>query len=134
MNRVYLSGPISGLDREVAMSNFSRAATTLKKWSGEFDHGDWEVVNPFSVAPACGIPVPSFSESAFSRELMSAGHSWSCWIRGDLIAMLGCTHIYMLDGWEQSHGARLEHFVAVSAGLRVLQLDNYEKWEMKSNG
>nr|DAI09077.1 MAG TPA: protein of unknown function (DUF1937) [Caudoviricetes sp.] len=37
----------------------------------------------------------------------------------DIIALLQCEGIYMLAGWEESQGARLEHALAKEGGLVV---------------
>ena len=47
------------------------------------------------------------------------GHTWECYLRHDLVAMLACDAVAMLDGWETSHGARLEHATAVACGMAV---------------
>lgn len=41
-------------------------------------------------------------------------------LRADLALLLGCGHIYMLRGWEQSEGAKLELDVASSCGIGVM--------------
>ena len=40
-------------------------------------------------------------------------------VKKDLDGLQGCTHIYMLKGWEKSVGARAEHAVAVWLGLTI---------------
>lgn len=94
--RVYISGPISGLPRDV----YERAFANRAQWvSGQ----GWEPVNPVEVKlGACACP---------------GEHEWSCYMRFDLLAMLGCDAITTLPGWERSHGARAEVFVAGVAGL-----------------
>ena len=47
------------------------------------------------------------------------GLEWSDYLRFDIRHLTDCTHIYMLPGWEQSKGARLEHRVARELGLIV---------------
>lgn len=51
-------------------------------------------------------------------------HSWKCFMKYDILAMLTeCDAILMMDGWEDSHGAKAELFNAVTCGLHVM----YEK-------
>ena len=100
MNRkVYLSGPIS--DTPNHRENFAAAEWLL---SGQ------EVVNPLSVK-AC--------ESGECEPKRGLEHSWECFLKHDILAMLECRSIFMLPGWERSHGARLELNVATSCGLGV---------------
>lgn len=48
-------------------------------------------------------------------------HSWACCLRYDLAQMLlVCDTIVMLDGWQDSHGARLEMSTAAACGMTVL--------------
>lgn len=44
---------------------------------------------------------------------------WRVHMRADLKLLLECDAICMLDGWELSKGAKLEHDVASSCGLTV---------------
>jgi len=44
-------------------------------------------------------------------------------MRIDLLALLECDAIYMLDGWERSAGARCEHLVASMTGMKVYYED-----------
>lgn len=55
----------------------------------------------------------------FNNGLPAAAH-WREHMRADIAALLRCDAIYMLRGWEQSKGAKLELDVASSCGLRVL--------------
>jgi hypothetical protein len=38
----------------------------------------------------------------------------------DLFFLMHCQGIYMLDGWQHSRGARIEHYVADTLGLAVI--------------
>jgi len=48
--------------------------------------------------------------------------SWEGYMRKDLAALLTCTHIVMLPGWELSRGAQLEKLVADAVGIQTLVL------------
>jgi len=99
--KIYLSGPISNTDdfRE----NFAAAEWLL---TSNFN----EIVNPLNVQ-AC--------ESKACEPKRGHEHSWECNLKHDILAMLGCDTIFMLPGWERSHGARLELNVATACGLSV---------------
>lgn len=101
--KVYLSGPVSGYDLEERRRTFAWWTAWLERVRG------WGVVNPLEVRPEC--------DGCALEEV--GGHTWSCFMRWDLRAMLTCDRIVLMPGWEASPGARLEHYVAVSCGLEV---------------
>lgn len=41
-------------------------------------------------------------------------------MKEDIRALLECDNIYMLDKWETSKGAVIEHAVALSCGIKIL--------------
>lgn len=89
---VYISGPMTGLpdsNREA----FRQAAFHWRE-------NTYDVCNPVD------IYVPD-------------GSSWETYLREDLKALLNCTAIAMLPGWEQSRGARVEHLIAVILDMPV---------------
>ena len=92
--KVYLSGPISGYDYKERRMTFARWAEALR------DAG-FEPVNPMEN----GVP----KDAAIEEHM-----------RVDLMMLLECDGIMMLKGWEKSLGARVEHEVALSCGMRVM--------------
>lgn len=89
----YISGPVSGLDREEAGRRF-RAAEKMIKERGEIP------INPLSLC----------DEDLTYEECM----------REDIMTMLqNADKIYMLEGYEDSPGAGLELDVAEMCGLEV---------------
>ena len=91
---IYISGPISGLP-DGNRPAFAEMAALLRSKG-------WDVVNPHEL---------------FSAEVEE---SWEGYMRKDLAALLTCTHIVMLPGWEHSRGARLEKTVANAVGILFL--------------
>jgi hypothetical protein len=43
-------------------------------------------------------------------------------IKRDIAALMECDHICLLDGWERSKGATLEHHVAMVLGIERIKL------------
>lgn len=93
---IYISGPISGLP-DGNRPAFAEMAATLRSKG-------WVVVNPHDLFAA------------------DVEESWEGYMRKDLAALLTCTHIVMLPGWEQSRGAQLEKQVADAVGMPTLVL------------
>jgi hypothetical protein len=73
-----------------------------------------EIVNPLEVE-AC----PTEDCGGTIEEVKGYRHTWSCYMKYDIQAMLTCDGIYMIRGWHTSPGARLEQFVAASCGLNI---------------
>lgn len=103
--RIYLAGPIAGYERR--NEPHFRAVEQVLAAAGH------DVIVPLDV-------LPWQHEGSCPRGYTTGeGHSSACWLRGDLPALLTADAVYMLDGWEWSRGASLEHRVAVECGLTV---------------
>jgi hypothetical protein len=96
IKKVYISGGISGTPEftENQRLKFEEAELKLKEKG-------FVVVNPFNLN----------HEKA---------ETWSDYMRTDIKALMDCTHIFMLRGWGNSRGARIEHNLAVNLGIEVL--------------
>ena len=99
--RIYLSGKITGRDKDDYTRQFARAEQFYK--SGGFD-----VVNPVKI----GEEILKRNPKATYSEIMAA----------DLKALADCTHIALLEGWEDSKGAKAERVEAEKQGLEIMQL------------
>ena len=106
--KIYIAGPMQGLPKFNAVS-FQAAAAKLRRWGHE-------VFSPEEKErEAC---------EKFDGDLkaaIAAGFSLRAALRADLDWI--CDHaegIYMLKGWENSKGARIEHALAVALELRIL--------------
>jgi len=110
---VYVSGPIT---HHVGEDPFGPVASLLEALGHT-------AVNPKTIGKchdeSC-VKLPHEIERGWD-------HSWACCLKYDLAAMLMmCDAILMLDGWQDSHGARLELTVASAVGLDVMmQKDLY---------
>ncbi|MDD4444005.1 MAG: DUF4406 domain-containing protein [Patescibacteria group bacterium] len=100
--KAYISGKITGLDRQVCENNFARAEKYLK------DKG-YEVVNPTRL---CGPETP-----------------WAAAMKICIEALLKCDAIYLLQDWKDSKGAMLEFSIAESVNIQKLNycLYNYNE-------
>lgn len=87
--KIYISGPITGLDHQTAFANFDRAEKMLR------DLG-FDPVNPMK---ASGLD-------------SDINHSWEEYMKADIALLLGCDAIYLLNGWESSRGATIELNIA----------------------
>lgn len=105
--KVYISGPIT---HHVGEDPFPGMKKRLEELG-------YEALNPKDV-PAC----PDKSCELLPHEIEKGfEHSWACYLRHDLAAMLSeCGAILMLDGWQDSHGARLELSTAAAVKMQVL--------------
>lgn len=111
--KIYISGPIT---HHTGPDPFA----PVKAW---LEERGYTTLNPKDV-PACAdrscVLLPHEVEKNFE-------HSWACYLKHDLIAMLrDCDTILMLDGWQDSHGARLEMSTAAAVGMRILFQDNFD--------
>lgn len=90
--RIYVAGPMTGYPN-LNFQAFHATAAALRS------HG-WHVENPAEInaEPAAG---------------------WLTCMRADIARLVTCDAIYMLPGWKQSRGARIEHSLAVGLGLEV---------------
>lgn len=94
MNRIYISGPMSGMP-EHNFPAFNAEAARLRALG-------YDVVNPVDVNPSPGTP-------------------WHVCLRNDLQALLTCDTLALLDGWMISQGAHLELHVAHRVGMRIVE-------------
>ena len=102
--RVYLSGSITGLTEE----EYTRRFATAER---HFEAAGYEVVNPVTIGQELrrGNPEVTYDD----------------YMKHDLEAMLDCTHIALLDGWEKSPGANREKQEAERLGLEIMQVRFY---------
>ena len=91
--RVYISGPMTGLERREYLRNFYQAEEWLR-WAGFR-----KIMNPTKLAP-CRWP---WLYRLIGYRLTLAYDLWH---------LRRCTHIYMMAGWQYSRGARLERMKA----------------------
>jgi hypothetical protein len=96
MKRIYLSGPMTGM-QDHNIPAFNAAAQKLRILG-------YDVVNPAEITPQNGT-------------------AWEDYMRADLQALLTCDTIALMGGWENSKGAHLELHLAHRVGMTVVFAD-----------
>lgn len=91
--RIYISGPISGRDRNTVREAFERAEAMI------IERGHIPV-NPVRIA-----------------EELPEGSEWKDYMAADLPALFHCDAIFQLDGWKSSNGCKLENMAAIYAHM-----------------
>lgn len=94
--KVYISGPITGIDFGNSFA-FMYACCALELCG-------YEAVDP-------------------SKVQLGDDATWADYMKADLKLLLDCDFIFMLEGWENSKGARLERELAENLGIEEIDLD-----------
>lgn len=94
MDKIYISGRISGLPIEDVTAKFEAAEAKLKAQG-------YEVVNPLKN----GIP-----DNA----------TWEVHVAMDVLLLMGCNIIYLLPDWSLSKGATLEKNLSELTGKKII--------------
>ena len=92
--KIYISGKISGTDLTETRTRFAAVAKATKRLG-------YEPVNPLENG-------------------LSEYDTWEAHIVKDIADLLQCKAIYMLQGWQESKGARIEHYIATEIGLSIM--------------
>ena len=92
--KIYISGKISGTDLTETRARFAAAAKAMKRIGVE-------PVNPL--------------ENGLSEH-----NSWEVHMLKNIADLLQCKAIYMLQGWKESKGARIEHYIATELGIHIM--------------
>ena len=92
--KIYISGKISGTDLTETRKRFAAVAKVMKRLGVE-------PVNPL--------------ENGLSEH-----DTWKAHMLKDIADLLRCNAIYMLQGWEESKGARIEHDIATKKRMPIM--------------
>ena len=92
--KIYISGKISGTDLTETRKRFAAVAKVMKRLGVE-------PVNPL--------------ENGLSEH-----DTWKAHMLKDIADLLQCKAIYMLQGWEESKGARIEYYIATEIGMHIM--------------
>jgi len=105
--KIYISGQITGLKFEEAKKKFIEASQFLLKNYHAY------IVNPLD---------------DFNYQ---KNKTWNEYMINDIKWLLECDTIFMLDNWQKSRGARIEHFIAKETGKVILYQDEKTKLKEK---
>ena len=108
--RIYISGPMEG-KRQHNKGAFKSAEKQLERMG----HSP---VNPFDLQVD---PI----------HMITANPTRQDFYRKDVRALTYCDGILMLKGWNMSHGAQFERYVAIEMGLTVHYEDEIENGELR---
>lgn len=93
--KIYISGPIAFHDLGERRKTFAGVKESIEK-----SNENWEAVNPLEN----GLPETASRERHMKK---------------DIETLLKCQAIFLLRGWNESTGARVEYLVAKSIGLEI---------------
>lgn len=93
--KCYIAGPMTGYP-ELNYPAFHATAERLRKLG-------FDVCSPAEINPI---------ETSYLEAM-----------RADIIALIDCHHILLLDGWEKSKGAALEHHIATVLDIPIITLE-----------
>ena len=92
--KIYISGKISGTDLTETRKRFASVAKVTKRLG-------YEPVNPL-------------------ENVLTEHDSWEAHMLKDIAALLQCKAIYMLQGWQYSKSACIEHYIATKIGMPIM--------------
>lgn len=99
--RIYIAGPMRGL------LDFNYP--TFNQYAQAHRNVGWDVENPAEISERYGTPEQINADPAMLAAVMAA----------DLHALETCDAIYLLNGWQNSEGARKELATALRCGLKI---------------
>ena len=102
--RIYISGPMSGLDDD-NRDEFSRMASLLQAKGHE-------PVNPHDI-----IPTRRIQMTAGYIEEPIKDPKYLDYLKADIAVLMFCDAYVLLDGWRDSNGSRIEKGLADDLGI-----------------
>lgn len=99
--KIYIAGPMRGF------LNFNYP--TFNDYAEKHRAAGWDVVNPVEIGAGYGTPEQINADPALLAAVVSA----------ELHALEKCDAIFLLEGWNESVGAKQELAAALAAGLKV---------------
>ena len=102
---IYIAGPMRGRPNNNAEA-FDEAHRHLAAIG-------WEPINPIDISEAFGVSESETEEEIGEKRLRAM-------MAAERAAIPSLDAIYLLKGWEESEGAKLELVVAIQNGLQVI--------------
>ena len=100
--KIFISGQISGLPLDEAKAKFDQAENDA-------------VLSVLCISPSSEIETINPMKIVHDHEL-----SWEAYMKADIGELLKCNFIFMINNWQTSKGARIEHAIAIQLGLPVI--------------
>lgn len=66
------------------------------------------------------LKIAGFQPVNPAKEHLPDGATWADYMRHDIKLLCDCDAIYMLKGWQESAGAKIEHKLARDLGLEII--------------
>jgi hypothetical protein len=95
--KIYIAGAITGHDLQ-------ERRETFMKWQKYFEDRGYAVVNP--------MELPHNHDK-----------TWESYMKECIVALVDCTTIFLIDGWEESKGAQLELHIAKKLDFIIIRSD-----------
>ena len=108
---VYIAGPMTGI-KYFNFPAFDYAGVVIRA-------AGYTPVNPAQLDRQAGFDAMTLPEN-FDWYSTPPRFDMAACIKRDIDALLKCDAIYLLDGWQQSKGARAEHAIAVWINLLII--------------
>ncbi len=99
--RIYIAGPMAGIPA------FNYPA--FNQWATTWRNINFHVENPAEIGAAFGTPEQINADPCLLAAVMAA----------DIKALKTCEAIFLLNGWENSRGAKMELAAALAEGFEV---------------
>ena len=71
-------------------------------------------------AAELALKIAGFQPVNPAEEKLPDGATWADYMRHDIKLLCDCDAIYMLDGWQESAGAKIEHKLARKLGIEII--------------